>query len=379
MQTIVEDVRSGVSAAQVIYLIQESSNMQVGCGLEVTDVNQVNVEDISADFAGGTIERQSYATLHGTAQLGISRELEWGWAIVRPYMTLSDGLIKARFNLGAYATNTPKRPTKESPPTWDVTAYDLLYRLDTVVGDSYSVAAGTPILDRVEEILIARGYTRYIIDQSRADDVTTDIRTWILDPSVHWLTIVNDLLGLIGYQGIWSDWNGYLRCQPYQRPIDRPSEWYLADGDFSILGGDAEIEFDYHAAPNRWVGYRSNNIDSPAPVEGNGRYTFINDSVGPTSIDARGGLVITRAEGIESVSQADLIARVQAMADADMSVPTRITTTTGPHPLFWHFDRLLIDDPRIGVPSEVLSTHWTLPLNGDAMTHEWSSISGVRS
>lgn len=380
MQPTIEPIRAHLTSTQVAWLIEGSPDVQIGAGLEITDLSQVEVTDISDDFAGGVVERQSYATLHGTFRFGVSVPIDWGWAVVKPYMTLTDGAIEARFNLGAYFTNTPRRPTKEQPPTWDVTAYDLLYRLDTIVGDAYSVGSGVVILDRVEEILLQRGYTRYIIDRSRGTSVTTDVRTWALDQSVHWLTIVNNLLGMVGYQGVWSDWNGYLRCEPYQRPIDRPYEWYLsADQYESILGNEAEIEFDFHTAPNRWVGYRSNSVEGSAPVEGNGIYTFTNNTVGPTSVDARRGMVITRQEGLEVVSHLDLITGVQSMADADMSVPTRISTTTGPHPLFWHFDRILVNDPDIGVPSEVVSTQWSLPLNGDDMGHQWAVISGVRS
>ncbi len=383
MQPVVEPVRSNLTATQVRYLIEQAPSIIVGCGLDITDLAQDDVTNISGStdgvFGGGEIERSAYATLHGGCRLSLSERLEWGWAVVKPYMTLSDGLISARFNLGAYFTNTPVRNPKEDPPTYDVQGYDILYALDTLVGESFSVAKSTPILDQVEEILTTKGFTKYIIDRSRADAVTPDGQVWQLSDNKTWLNVVNDLLGMVGYQGIWSDWNGALRCQPYQRPIDRAAEWYLAADQWSILGEDVEIEFDYHQAYNRWIGVRSNNIEDAAPVEGDGIYTLTNDTDGVTSIEARRGLVLTRKEDFEVTSQADLVSRVQSMADADMSVPTGIRTTTGPLPLGWHFDRYLIDDPRVGIPSEVLDTSWTLPLNGDPMSHTWSVLSGVQS
>ena len=379
MQQIVEPVRSHLTATQIRYLIERAPSITVGAGLEATDLAQVDVLDITEDFLGGTVERSGYATLHGAGTLQVTRPLEWGWQVIRPYMTITDGIRTARFNLGAYFTNTPQRVTGETPPTWEVVCYDLLYRLDKTVGGSYSVAKGTLILERVEDILTARGYTLYLIDQSRAADVTPDAKTWAMDTSVTWLTIVNDLLGMVGYQGIWSDWNGYMRCQPYQRPLDRGYEWYLAADQYSILDPVARVEFDYHDAYNRWVGIRQNNPEDAAPVEGNGVYTLENQSVGPTSIEARGGMVNTRQESFDIVSQADLITAVNTMADADMSVPTTISTTTGPLPLAWHFDRYLVDNPELGVPTEVLNTNWRLPLNGEPMEHVWTVLSGVRS
>ncbi len=384
MQPIIEAVRAGVTVAQVRYLIEGAPDLTVGCGLDITDLAQDDVTNVSGQFdgifGGGEVERSTYATLHGACRLSLSSALEWGWAVVKPYMTLASGSITARFNLGAYYVNTPKRSTREQPTTYDVQGYDLLYALDTLVGDSYSIAKGTPILGRIEEILLARGFTKYIIDQSRADAVAPDNRVWQLADNRTWLNVVNDLLGMVGYQGVWSDWNGALRCQAYQRPVERAAEWYLpADAWTSVLGDDAEVEFDYFAAYNRWVGVRSNNIEDTAPVEGDGIYTYSNDSDGITSIEARRGLVLTRKEDFEVASQADLVTQVLAMADADSTVPTRINTTTGPLPLCWHADRYLVDSPAIGPPSDVLGVSWNLPLNGDPMTHSWSVLSGVRS
>lgn len=383
MQQLVEPVRAGLTAAQVKYLIEGAPSVIVGCGLDITDLAQDDVTNISSPtdsvFGGGEVERQSYATLHGTCKLLLAQPLDWGWAVVKPWITMSDGVRTARFNLGAYFTNTPKRSRKEQPPTYDVTGYDILYALDTLVGDSYSVGKFNRILDRVEEILIARGYTKYIIDQSRADAVCPDNRVWQIGDNATWLTVVNDLLQMIGYQGVWSDWDGRLRCQPYQRPIDRPYEWYLsADEWTSILGAESEIEYDFHDAPNRWVGVRSNNIEDAPPVEGDGIVTLTNDSDGITSIEARRGLIITKRVDFEVASQADLIVQVIATADADASIPTTITTTTGTMPTAWHFDRYLVDDPGIGQPTDVLSTSWTMPLDGGEMTHNWSVLSGVR-
>lgn len=376
MQPVVEPVRSDLTAEQVLYLIRDAPSVVQGFGCEATDLAQADVEDISADFLGGTVERSAYATLHGTGRLQIARELAWGWAVVRPYMTLSDGQITARFNLGAYFTNTPAR--QRTGRAYEVMCFDLLYALDTPVGDTYSVAKNDLILERVEAILTERGYTNFIIDQSRAGAVAPDARTWALDPSIKWLTVVNDLLQMVGYQGVWSDWNGALRCHPYIRPVERAAELYLpADLYSSITGVDAEIAFDYHDAPNRWVGVRSNNPEDAAPVEGDGVYTYENLSVGPTSIEGRRGLTFTRMESFDVASQADLINAVQAMADADIAVPTSITTTTAPLPLAWHFDRYLVDDPDIGPPSDVLGTQWSLPLNGGRMSHTWTVLNGV--
>jgi hypothetical protein len=197
---------------------------------------------------------------------------------------------------------------------------------------------------------------------------------WAFDDSITWLTIVNDMLASIGYAGIWSDWNGRLRLQPYLNPIDRAPEWYYSDdAATSMLSTKRSVERDYFASPNRWVIYRSNLVDGDTPVEGDGIYTYINDSTGDTSVDARRGLVITHTEGVDVADQGALVARAQQIINADMEVPTLYAVQVSPNPLHWHFDRLLVSDSAAIPVADVMCTQWSLPLPPDQgdMTQQW--------
>jgi hypothetical protein len=366
MQPRVEDVRSSFTAAQIEYLIQDAPAVDLAAGLELVDLGLNVIADISDDLAGGKVERSSYATMHGTATFAITRTLDWGSALVRPYLTINDGsfITPARFNLGVYHTSTPAHALDESPPTYQVEGYDLLLRLNQPVGDAYSIAAGDAYLDRVEEIFLSRGYLRYLIDPEKAATVAPTSRVWAFDPQTTWLSIVNDLLASIGYAGVWSDWNGYLRAEAYQLPLNRSIEWIHSDDQAStMLSTKRSIERDFTFAPNRWVVYRSNNIDGATPVEGDGIYTWTNENVGDTSVTARGGLTITRPpEGVDVADQASLELRAQQIIAADMEIPVTIPVETSPNPLHWHFDRLYLADSSAGLLADVLCTQWSLPL-----------------
>ncbi|WP_435233373.1 hypothetical protein [Micromonospora aurantiaca (nom. illeg.)] len=377
MQSPTGAPRDALTVEQVTGLIVEAPALVTGFGAELLDTSLAVVGDISADLAGGSVARNAYAELHGTAQLSLSTELDWGSAIVRPYYTMSDGQVKARFNLGAYYTSTPARVLGEDPPIYSVQGYDILQILNDLVGESYALPAGASPLAEVEKILQDRGVLVYFIDQSRADAVLPSARTWPIDDNVTWLTIVNDLLGAVGYLGVWSDWNGRLMCVPYENPGDRAPEWlYEATGVRSMLAPTRSVEDDYWSAPNRWVAVRSNNVDGPPPVEGAGIYTWQNDTVGPTSVQARGGRVITAPIlRLDVADQAALIAAAQQRIDADMRRRSTIKLATSPNPLHWHFDRVAVADPEMGSALlDALSTSWTLPLDRGDMTHEWSTI-----
>jgi hypothetical protein len=364
-----------LTTAQVVALIQDAPAVTVSAGGELLDMNLNVLADISDDLIGGQVSRNVYATLHGAATLAVARELDWGTAIIRPTLTMTDGTVTATFRLGAYFCDTPKRAVGDVPQVYDVTGYDILHGLGSPVGEAYAVAAGVGYLTTVEAILTANGYTRYVIDQQATAVTLPTARVWPLDDQTTWLGIVNDLLASIGYQGIWSDWDGVLHVQPYELPRLRAPEWTYDTGEHtSMIAPARTVERDLYLAPNRWVFHRTNGVDGPPPVEGSGVYTYVNATAGPTSVAARGGRVITTVVGVDVADQASLVARAQITIDADLRLRTSREVSTWPNPLHWHFDRLYLNDPAAGPPVDVLGTAWTLPLDGGAQTHSWSDL-----
>jgi len=374
MQPRTAPPRDGMSSAQVVQILQGEESVQLTGGLEIVDIDLTVVADISDSLAGGSVERNSYADLHGTASFNLAQAIDWGGDLLRPYLTVSGGGLSARFNLGVYHPSTPAHPLGEDPPTYDVSGYDILLRLAQSVGDAYAINTGESYLAKVESILLQRGYTQYVIDQAQAATVAPGPRTWAFDDSITWLSIVNDLLGAIGYAGVWSDWDGRLRCEPYIRPIDRAAEWSYSDNPETTMLTDARsIERDYFSAPNRWVFYRTNLVEGATPVEGNGMYVYVNTSSGDTSVQARRGLVITKTEGVDAASHAALVIRANVSIDADMAIPYLYNVETFPNPLHWHFDRVELVDSAATPWSQALCTQWSLPLPPDDgnMTQQW--------
>jgi hypothetical protein len=332
-------------------------------GLELVDLGLNVLEDISSDLAGGRIERNSYADLHAVATLRITRRLDWGADLVRPYVTVSANGLSMRCNLGVYHLSTPAYPLGEKPPTFEVNGYDMLLRLRQPVGDAYAIDVGESYLTRVEAILLARGYQKYLIDPTAAATVTPTARTWAFDEQITWLTIVNDLLSSIGYAGVWSDWDGRLRCEPYILPANRDVEWtYTDDAATTMLAGDGEVQHDFFESPNQWVIFRSNRTDETPPVEGAGIYTYVNQSVGLTSVDARGGLIVPRVQGLDAADQASLVVAAQQLIQNDMDVPTIIERPVYPNPLHWHFDRLIVQDSASIPIADAQCTGWSWAL-----------------
>lgn len=375
MQPVVTPIRSAYTDAQIRALIQDEPSIIVGAGAELLNMNLDVLEVITDHLVDGTVRRSNYATLHGSASLNISRELPWGRAIVRPFMTLESGTMNVRFNLGAFFTNTPERVLGTQPLTYSVECYDLLHALDTPAGEAYQITLGTGYLDAIETILTDQGFTRIIIDRTRASTTLPATKVWPIAENVTWLIIVNDLLAAIGYRGIWSDWDGYLRCESYETPSTRQPEWvYNATSLNSMLGQTRTYTRDFYAAANRWVAVRNGQIDGATPVEGAGIYTEVNQNNGETSVSARGGRVITRPLSFDAADQAALVAQTKSAIEADLTLKTKITVETSPNPLHGHFDVLTLIDAEAGANLKVLESSWELPLLGGDMKHEWSTV-----
>lgn len=382
MQSPTDGPRAAFTTDQVRYLIESTSSFNATFGMHLIDQDLNLVADISDSLTSASVSRNSYANLHASLSFTTESPLSWGNAIVRPYMEITgptstlDPLATMRFYLGAYVTDTPDEDMSLEVSSWDATGFDILSLLDDSVGDGYSVDAGVAYLDAVEEILINRGFTQYVIDPDAAASVLASAKTYTVDDNVTWLTVINDLLGAIGYGGIWSDHNGVIRVQVYRSPGDRGPEWRMTDDPATtLLTQRRKRSRDFYDAPNHWVFYRNSTTEDDQPSDANGlRFEYTNDTVGDTSVEGRGGRVITKVEGVDAADPVSLQAQAMRTIDADMLIPTVISIETAPFPLAWHFDRIEVSDAGLGAATQVLATSWTLNLDGSDMSWEWTTL-----
>lgn len=360
--------RDGLAAGQVKTLLE--GPIEVRAGLDLLDDDDQLAEDITDDLApeGSSVERGCYRTIHGRALLRISRELDWGRARVRPYMAVTGHGGTIRANLGIYLVGTPDTVGGTSPATWDVECYDKLEILSHPHGETVSFDASTPVLAAVRSLIEAAGETRISLAASGDDVPLPSRRTWTLSEDTTTLHIINDLLSVVNYRGLWVDWNGVYRSEPYRAPAERGPEWdYDTVSPESIMRDDGTLERDFFDVPNRWVFVVDDPDADELPTEGSGRYTVDNVDDGPTSQQAR-GRIITAVHFRDAATQAALVDSGDRTVIADTEVVRRLTVDVGPNPLHWHFDVVAIRQPDLGVSGRWLVTDWTLPLDGADMT-----------
>lgn len=365
----------------------QSPALTVSVGCELLNANLTVAEDISDDLVGGRVSRSLFATVHGTCDLTLTRALVWGVDLVRPYMTLSDGITEARFNVGVYCLTTPERTVGETPETYSVQGFDRLLLLQRQVGADYTVTAGTTYRQALLDVFTAAGLSGALIEGSAADDTLPADKTWLLvadnvaDPDqtatpVTYLRVVNDLLRAINFRSVWCDESGIFRCQAYQAPTSRPVEWTFDADDVidGIVGENRTVIEDVWGVPNRWVFRQSNRaVGAPAATEGDGIYTVNNVSDGPTSQDSR-GLVWTSVIDYEAATQAKLVSLGNRRVASDLAVTSRYQVTVGPFPPAGHADIYQYVDSAAGVDRKVQLISFDLDLLGADTSMAWEAV-----
>lgn len=91
--------RSDLTSAQVTSILQDSPNVSMSKGMELLDLDLNVLEDITEFVESFSVSRDSYADLHGTASLVLARSLDWGNAIVRPYVEFTGSVPSAKIGI----------------------------------------------------------------------------------------------------------------------------------------------------------------------------------------------------------------------------------------------------------------------------------------
>lgn len=367
-----------------------AQNLATSAGCELLRPDLVAVEDVSDDLLGGAVEWNLYADVHRTARLQLTRALAWGVDLLRPYVTLTDADsgLSARFPVGVFALTTPELAVGQTPVSYDVQGFDRLHLLRREVGDSYEVAAGVQVLDAVRGVIADAGLSGVMLDGSVAGTTVPTPMVWPLtsDTAVTWLRVVNDLLALVNYRGVWADENGLLRSEPYVSPSERSPEWtFDADSAETLVAADRTVTFDLWEVPNRWVFVQSNlpGDPPPQPVDGTGRYVVdnvdgtvlgVSSTVSQATSQSSRALVWTRTLRYDAASQSALVALGNRRVLGDLRVAQLLDFSTAPMPAAGHADIFTVRDVAAGVNTRVQARRWQLDLDGRDMSWQWEAV-----
>lgn len=374
MQVLNAPPRDAFTSEQIHDLLT-GETIEFATGLELLDSSNRFVSDISPQLVTGTIDRDNFALIHGTCKLTIEGELAWGKDRVRPYMTVSNGLISARFNLGVFVMTTPDSARGEDPVTYDVVGYDLLYLLQDSINDTYVVNAGTSYLTAIQTLITASGIGATVqIDGTLATAVLPTTMVWALDPTTDttWIKIANDLLSPINYVPLWADENGILRSGPYIAPLDRSVEWDFNTNNpkTNIIGPDRNLISDVWKCPNYWKFVRK--AMTHQPTVGDGIYEYNNTVTGRTSQAAMGRIVRAKTRYLDAADQTSLVAQGNKIIADDQAVTRLFKVSVDPLPVASHSDVVQFTDS--GETDKCRVVNWSMSLVGEPAIWNLESV-----
>ncbi len=368
MQNLTAHPRESLTEAQVRDVLTGSQvNVTAGCEVLIgspTDPASYWL-DISEDLEGGEVRRSNYAEVHGGCVIRLARALAWGRDRIRLYMTLTNGTVAARFNLGVYVLTTPDVTLGETPVGYEVEGMDLLYLLqNTDPGDTYTITSGTNVQTAINAALAAANIGQASIAAVGLSAYVTP-QTFVWAPTTEgfpsWLRIINDLLTMVGYRGLWADETGNFVSSLYQTPVSRPVEWTFdtADAVADLVAPDRTMQEDLWSAPNWWRFVMQNSLTQP--VEGNGVYTVQNVNEGPSS-QASLGRVVRHMEHLTALDHIALVAQGDRIVSETTAHARRFELNVDPLPIAGHFDIVDLNDVVGSHKCQVVD--WTLPLDG---------------
>lgn len=241
--------------------------------------------------------------------------------------------------LGVFLFSAAEEDWSGTGRQWEVELLDKCTVPDQdAVDQSYSVAAGTLILQEVRTILASAG--EYIAIDESVNLVTSSGMVWEAGTSK--LKIINDLLNVAGYNALWVDGLGNFQATPRELPADRsilyevlgfPRE--LRDGERSIYRPEWSRERDSFKVPNRVIAVQAAGGEDEEALVG----SWTNeDPSSPYSYPSRGRWITHTLDSVECPegSPAEIVEFLQNRARATLvqmsSVQAQVKLTHLPIP-----------------------------------------------
>jgi hypothetical protein len=280
--------------------------------------------------SAGSLTWSQYAAVKGsgkikvidleTAQAGMMRISSLSLASVRlrPVCVI-DGLPENP--LGVFLVSAAKEEWDDTGRTWAIELLDKCTVPDQDKSEeSYSVAAGTVVLQKVKTIMASAGET-ISIDES-STKATSAGMAWEAGTSK--LKIINDLLDVAGYNALWVDGYGNFQTTPRVLPADRPTTYEglgipreLVDGEQSIYRPKFSLDRDSFEVPNKVVATQAAVGTDATAIIG---YWTNTDANSPYSYAARGRWITYPMGSVEcpAGTGAEILAFLQARARATL-------------------------------------------------------------
>jgi len=276
---------------------------------ELLDTHDRLVSTLNGVQDGGTLDFSVSADIRGSGSIDLSKLSNIDWLHSR---------VRVWYNDKPLITAIPKVPAEaydDTETTMQVDLYDKTMILtDDNFGGTYSVAAGTNIINKVIEVIQSTGETKVAIPTSAA----TLANGMVWEANTPKLRIVNDLLAAANYFGIYCDGMGYYRSTSYVAPAYRAVLYNFVDDANGMYLPAFVRNYDPFSVPNKFICVGKTAGD----VEALTKTATDTDPASPYSFPSRPWQTITQTD-VDYVDEANL----QAIADRKLIDARQVSET----------------------------------------------------
>lgn len=267
--------------------------------LDSDDAPQARLDGVT----DGKLDWVANAVVKGAGELtviDVDQGINWLTVHLRPVM-LIEGLPAQP--LGVFLVSEAPENWGNGR-SWSIKMLDKSTILDQdTVLETYALDTGTIVTTAIRSLIESAGITNHAITSSTA----TIPAPLVWNAGTSKLRIINDLLALINYFSLFSNFNGQMVGNPYILPAKRPLSYEFIDGSQSIYESRFNRDNDIWSIPNRVtvVGVGSGTTAALTSTKDN------NDVSSPYSIVNRGRVIGHTETGVEAATQAILDAYAQ--------------------------------------------------------------------
>ena len=188
--------------------------------------------------------------------------------------------------------------------------------LQSELGHSYGVAAGSNILNKVRDLIFEVGEDPTFL--SLSSKVLSTALSW--DPTTTYLRVINDLLNAAGYFSISTDGLGRFKAVPYVDPSKRPILWNFRDNAQGLYLPSFTRNRDTRNIPNKVRVIQKTDGTAEAPYA-----DAILPASSPYSFESRGYWKTKTIPDVESAADGGVTLQLQA--DRKLADAVQVTTS----------------------------------------------------
>ncbi|MCL2407817.1 MAG: hypothetical protein FWC95_07800 [Defluviitaleaceae bacterium] len=268
-----------------------------------------------------------------------------------------------KYAVGIFLLTTPRRIKNGANKKLLITGYDKTRILnEDRFSSRFYVPANSKYTDVIHRLLSTAGFPLNAVPHSNLS--TPDALEFAAGTKV--LDAINNLLLHLNYTDIYADENGIFSAKPYIDPLERKIDIIYEDGSLFLPEFEETDNLNDIANVFTRVALNINREEITA--------VYVNDNpLCPFSTLRRGRRIVNFAQ-IPSVPNSSILEALAKRASREETImASRLRFKTLPRPGHGSYKTVFLNVPDIGLdPAKYLQTAWSIDItpNGNIMTHE---------